>query len=120
MTKQRKTTRDSPRYQVWFLPWADLNQGITIEPVTFSPFRLGGGNEGDEKITAHLRRYFGTYVGYDGKPVEQVVLCVHGAPDFRHLTSDEIADIRRATDALLFSTIYPAVKNGIVFNKPFM
>lgn len=105
-------------YQGVFMPWADLGKERKIGPVTFWPHRaLAAKKIKDVPIRQHVRRLLRRYVNNDSTQAKGPAVVSHGAVDFRHLTTDEWADVHAAVDALVFSIIYPNNLNGLVFRE---
>ena len=100
--------------QAWFMPWAGLNKEIRIGPVRFWPFYNKGKNTiPDPSIESHLTRYFQSFVGYEGKPVDTITICSYKSLDFSKLQSGKVNDIRSAVDTLVFSAICPMTKSAV-------
>jgi hypothetical protein len=109
---------DTPNFQVSFMPWAGIQQTIQVGPVTFWPFQLQVTERvADTRIREYLEKYFRCYVNHQGKPVNSVTICSHGAVNFRQLIPSEAGEVRAAVDALLFSVICPAIKNAVLVNN---
>jgi len=104
----------SSSLEVSFLPWAEINQPLSVGPVRFWRFATQADREiQDNRIRDHLTRYFRCYVNHDGEPVDTVTVCSHGHSDFRGLSDQEHRDLRRAVDAVIFATIAPQNKVAV-------
>ncbi|MFB3855671.1 MAG: hypothetical protein ACE148_17870 [Vicinamibacterales bacterium] len=104
--------------QVSFMPWAGIGGDIRIGPVTFWPFYgQATARVKDETIRNHLKKYFGCYVDYQGRPVDSVTICSHGPADFAQLTREKATEVRAAVDALIFSIVSPATQAAVCADK---
>jgi len=103
------------KYQIWFMPWADIESEIKIGNITFWPFREDTkGRIKDQRILKYLENYFQSYVDLNGKPVKTIAVCTHGLCDFRTLNETEIREMCDAHNARVFSKIAPSIKNGVI------
>lgn len=101
-------------HQVWFMPWAGLTSEVRIGEALFWPFaECTEEYVPDEGVRRYLEEYFSFYVDYEGHPVDTVAVCTCGASDFRQLTETETDSLQRASNALLFSMIAPAVTRAV-------
>lgn len=104
--------------QIWFMPWADLRQELRLGPVIFWPFKkMAKNNVHDQSVLTHLQRYFGYYIDHRGHPVNTITICSRRTNDFRVLSGQKSSDIRKASDALIFTIISDATKAAVFANN---
>lgn len=101
--------------EVSFLPWAQLKRVLRIGNVTFRPFK--GLRLGSQGVRTHLSRYFRSFVDHNGNRTQDITVCIYQGNAFELLSDGQSAEMRRAVDALLFSTICPTIKRGVVANN---
>jgi len=104
--------------QIWFMPWADLGQELRLGPVIFWPFKkMAKSKIQDQSVLTHLHRYFGYYVDHRGQSVDTITICSRRTNDFRVLRGQKASDIRKASDALIFTIISDATKAAVCTNN---
>ena len=100
--------------QVCFLPWFKINEITKIGPITFWPYYFNDTQKNiDPTIKKHLDKYFKYYIDRQRNKVDTISICSNGKLDFHILTDEEYLDLRKAVDALIFSTIAPQIKRAI-------
>jgi len=100
--------------QICFLPWFKLNKIKKIGPITFWPYYFNDTQKNiDPTIKKHLDKYFKYYIDRQGNKVNTISICSYGELDFHIFTDKECLDLRKAVDALIFSTIAPQIKRVI-------
>lgn len=108
----------SNNLQISFLPWTGFKKNIKLGPVTFWPYYIEAKQKiSDPAIKRHLDNYFRSYVDYQGKPVDTIIVCSHGNVDFRSLSDFEYGDLRNAIDILIFGAIGPQIKRAVCANN---
>ena len=65
------------------------------------------------KLGNNLKRYFDSYVDYQGRPAKSLTICSHTTSDFHLLNAEEEIQIREAVDAIAFCAIAPANASAI-------
>jgi hypothetical protein len=107
----------SERYQISFMPWADLKKSVTLGPVTFWPYRSEAASRiNDPKLRSYLDRYFESYVDNNGQSVDTITVCSYENTNFRELKEEEFKDLRSCSDAIIFSVIAPQAQNAVCAN----
>ena len=100
--------------QICFLPWFKINEITKIGPITFWPYYFNDTQKNiDPTIKKHLDKYFKYYIDHQGNKVDTISICSYGKLDFHIFTDKEYLDLRKAVDALVFSTIAPQIKRVI-------
>ena len=100
--------------QACFLPWFKINEITKIGPITFWPYYVNDTQKNiDPIIKKHLDKYFKYYIDHKGNKVDTISICSYGKLDFHIFTDKEYLDLRKAVDALIFSTIAPQIKRVI-------
>jgi len=97
------------KYQVTFLPWANIGEEISIGPVKFIPYKkLKECNFSSKNrlIYNWLDKYFSRHVDHKNKPVDSITICSIGKPDFRPLDKEDIELIQNTANALYFAFVY--------------
>ncbi len=89
--------------QVCYLPWAGLEQAVTVGPVRFVPMMEWLQSVTDQDVVRFWTRYARCHVGLDGKPVDTLVVAVHAKATFGWMTRRQIIEIERASLALAFA-----------------
>lgn len=97
--------------QVNFLPWAGITQPITIGPVSITPWTAIR-----TTLTTSQRQfldhYFSRYQTTTSHPIQDISIVSITNP-LDDMTPDQQTTIRRAVDALVFTSIAPTVKNAL-------
>ena len=108
----------SERNQISFMPWAGLNKSVTLGPVTFWPYRSEAESHiNDANLRSYLNRYFESYVDNKGQSVDTITVCSYENSNFLELKDGEFKDLRRCSDAMIFSVIAPQAKNAVCTNN---
>ena len=101
-----------------YLPWAGLDDGFAVGPVSFWPFCAKAEEKiPDAQMRADLTRFFETFVDNVGKPVKTVVACSIGDIGFRRFSPEEGQAISAAVDCLIFAAVATGTKNGVCANN---
>ena len=112
------TTGSREPIAIAYLPWADLDEGFGVGPVSFWPFYAKAEEKiPDAQMRADLTRFFETFVDNVGKPVETVLACSVGNVEYRRFTPEEGRAIGEAVDCLAFAAIATGTKNGVCANN---
>ncbi len=110
------TESDKNPYQVSFLPWAGLDEEITIGTVTFCPWNNIDKNNLDTEIINWLDNYFKKHVNYKNEPVDTIVICWIDKLNFRELEKYEEEIIHNAANALTLSILGPKAIQQVISN----
>ena len=97
--------------QINFLPWAGITQPITVGPVIITPWTTIR-----TTLTANQRQfldhYFSRYQTTTNHPVQDISIVSITSP-LDDMQPNQQTTIRRAVDALVFTSIAPAIKNAL-------
>jgi len=94
----------TPPLRIFYMPWADLKNEVSVGPVKFMPFAAWLKTIVPDIVTRRFwERYARCHIGMDGRPTESHVMAlVDGAP-FGALTQKQEVYIHRAANALAFA-----------------
>lgn len=98
--------------QVNFLPWAGITTPFDIGPVTITPWATVRTTIPSNART-FLDRYFNRYRTNTNQPVTDISIASIAPNPLQDLTPTEHTTIRRAIDALAFTSIAPSVRRQI-------
>lgn len=102
-----KTEEEHRVIDLLFMPWLQIPEVKSIGDVHFIPVKVFLGTCADPLISKRVQEVFGCYVDDTHAPVETGVICqLAGKPELPKLYDSEVSQIRRAADALCFSSLY--------------
>ena len=91
-------------YQIAFLPWAGLENQISIGSVKFLPYKSIDKAKINKKIYLWLDEYFKHFVDQK-KPVDSITIGFVDKLDFHRISGEEWENTKNAANALYFSAI---------------
>jgi hypothetical protein len=97
--------------QINFLPWAGITQPITIGPVTITPWATIRTTLATNQ-RQFLDHYFSRYQTTTNHPIQDISIVSITNP-LDDTTPDQQRTIRRAVDALMFTSIAPTLKHAL-------
>ncbi len=99
--------------EVHFLPWANIQQLITIGPVTITPWQTIRATLPNNART-FLDNYFNKYRTAATQPVQHIGIASITNNPIANITSEQRATIQQAVDAFSLASIIPSLRQTLI------